>query len=182
MDRLWSDPAAQGLALRVSSSGRLSGRLCRRLFPHIAFLTQTAAPKRKKDLLVKVPITLPSSFLATDSHSWTAISVATFLAVGQENTWSRPFDQRKEGDSQEMHGKPVVSTSLTAAVQRWNPLPWEARLPPSLPVCTTGVEAELLGIPPRGVEGVYTHACVHAVSHPKEAKRLQEMRGLKSNK
>lgn len=31
-------------------------------------------------LLVKVPMTLPSSFLATDSQSWEAISAATFLA------------------------------------------------------------------------------------------------------
>lgn len=31
---------------------------------------------------MKVPITFPSSFLATDSHSCTAISAATFLASG----------------------------------------------------------------------------------------------------
>lgn len=39
--------------------------------------------KNKEDVwysLVKVPMTLPSSFLATESQSWEAISAATFLA------------------------------------------------------------------------------------------------------
>ena len=35
------------------------------------------------NLLVKVPMTLPSSFLATESQSWEAISAATFFAVEQ---------------------------------------------------------------------------------------------------
>jgi hypothetical protein len=35
-------------------------------------------------LLVKVPMTLPSSFLATESQSWMDISAATFLAVRRQ--------------------------------------------------------------------------------------------------
>lgn len=34
----------------------------------------------KMHSLVNVPMTLPSSFLATESHSWAAMSAATFFA------------------------------------------------------------------------------------------------------
>lgn len=40
---------------------------------HVCFMTC-------RYLLLNVPITFPSSLLATDSQSWTAISAATFLA------------------------------------------------------------------------------------------------------
>lgn len=36
----------------------------------------------KVSLLVNVPMTLPSSFLATESQSWEAMSAATFFAKG----------------------------------------------------------------------------------------------------
>lgn len=44
-------------------------------------------PAEKVHSLVKVPITLPSSFLATESQSWAEISAATFLARDEQERY-----------------------------------------------------------------------------------------------
>jgi len=43
------------------------------------------------DLLLKVPRVFPFSLAATDSHSFTAMSDATFLAVNDSNSHQKQF-------------------------------------------------------------------------------------------
>lgn len=73
---------------------------------------QTTHRMPQRHLLVNVPITFPSSFLATDSQSCTAISAATFLALrnteqgvsAAETVMHIPHQyQRKDGVSVDSH-------------------------------------------------------------------------------